>query len=99
MLPLAGAAGAVEAGVGPGVLPSAGRGRGDFCALAGTARGARGVATPGRGAGVGIPAGFGEAAGMPAGRGVGRGVGAGAETGFWAAMPGFGVGLRLIFSA
>ena len=103
MLPLAGAgAGAVglgsPAGAGPGALPREGSGRADFWALAGTARGDRVVPVPGRGAAIG-PAGFGAVMGTPAGRGVGRGMTPGEGTGFWAAMPGLGAGLRLIFSA
>lgn len=72
-LPVGSTAGAV--GEGPGALPRAGKGREDFWALAGTARGASGLLTPGRGT-------------DPAG-----------GTGLRAAIPGFGVGLRLIFSA
>ncbi|MEY2852276.1 MAG: hypothetical protein RL549_975 [Verrucomicrobiota bacterium] len=74
MLPLAGAAvggGTAPAGLGkvpglgaltgagPGTLPRAGRGRADFWALAGTARGERVVDEVGRGAVTGIPAGMG----------------------------------------
>ena len=74
MLPLAGAAvgaGTAPAGLGkvpglgeptgagPGTLPRAGRGRADFWALAGTARGERVVAEVGRGAATGTPAGMG----------------------------------------
>ncbi len=90
MLPLAGAAvgdGTAPAGLGaptgagPGTLPRAGRGREDFWALAGTARGERVVAEVGRGAATGIPAGMGAGV-VPV-----------------VAMPGLGVGLRLIFSA
>ena len=94
----------VPAGAGPGVLPRAGKGRADFWALAGTARGESGVATPGRVTGVGAPGARGEATGTPAGRGVGRGIAPGVaagavEVGLNAAIPGFGIGLRLIFSA
>lgn len=94
MLPLAGAGATglgMPAGAGPGALPRAGRGSWDFWALAGTARGDRGVETVGRGTGPG----FGVATGTPVGKGVGRG----AAWGLREAMPGLGTGLRLIFSA
>ena len=99
MLPLAGAgAGAAglgrAAGAGPGTLPKAGRGRADFWALAGTAKGVSGVERPGRGTAPGVPAGVGFGRGTTPGAAVGV-----IEAGVEAAIPGFGATFRFALSA
>jgi len=66
--------GLAGAGVGAGVVPRVGRGRGDLTALAGTAIGERVVALVGR-------AKAGRVLEIPEGRGVGRGMAEGADPG------------------